>query len=409
MKNKLIISLLLLPLYYHSNAQLGVNTYTPDDKSIMDIRSWPGKGGGVLMPRMDTETRRIMLVGGNADIISIGQAQNSMLVYDTTQNQYYFYNPTIETVGSTVQSLGAGFPDYTAYGATEDAQRGWQVMSPFRTQYIQKTIIDPVLGNQTIQTRNIVLDTLYADGNVGIGFTDLTEVPLYRLHIKGDGYFDTNLKVEQTAEATKVLADTVGTTGKTLLRGYGACPIGTILMWNLPGPFETPTQNQLESEGWKLCDGNGTYEYNGNTYPIPDLTARFVVGLKPSLYKGAANTPYNVTDQTENYELIGNTGGENNHQLLESEMPSHNHGGTTNKDGAHQHNYLDEYRGHAFKRKHDSDQSHWSARDWVSTKERTTYDDDLSAHQHVINNDGGDQAHENRPPYYVVAYIIRVK
>jgi hypothetical protein len=34
-----------------------------------------------------------------------------------------------------------------------------------------------------------------------------------------------------------------------------------------------------------------------------------------------------------------------------------------------------------------------------------------SAHEHVLDmdNTGGNAAHENRPPYYALAYIMRVK
>ena len=411
---KLLLFILTILCSYFCHAQLGVNTYTPDDKSIMDIRVWPGKGGGVLMPRLDTDTRRFMLVGGNADVISIGKAQNSMLVYDTTQNQYYYFNPDIPTVGSTVQTLGAGLPDYTAYGATEDAQRGWQVMTPFRTQYTQKSIIDPS-GNKTLQTRNLILDTLFATGNIGIGFSSLTEVPLYTVHIKGDGYYETNLKVEKQITTERVIADTLGNTGETLLRGYGACPIGTIMMWS-PNTdnkvMTTEIVNQLKAEGWMLCDGS-VCDVAGAAWSgkVPDMQGKFVVALDTNAYDRTHDTPYHVTDKTLNYGRPENTGGEDFHALTEGELPDHQHSGKTNKDGKHQHKYYDRSRTGSVSKDSKSDQSSVT-RTENGSADRITYDDDLSNHEHLFTtykDGGGNQTHENRPNYIVMAYIIRVK
>ncbi len=396
---KLLLFILTILCSYFCHAQLGVNTYTPDDKSIMDIRAWPGKGGGVLMPRLDTDTRRFMLVGGNADVISIGKAQNSMLVYDTTQNQYYFFNPDIPTVGITVQTLGAGLPDYTAYGATEDAQRGWQVMTPFRTQYTQKSIIDPS-GNKTLQTRNLILDTLFATGNIGIGFSSLTEVPLYTVHIKGDGYYETNLKVEKQITTERVIADTLGNTGETLLRGYGACPIGTIMMWS-PNTdnkvMTTEIVNQLKAEGWMLCDGS-VCDVAGAAWSgkVPDMQGKFVVALDTNAYDPTHDTPYHVTDKTLNYGRPENTGGEDFHALTVNELPSHNH--TMNSAGEHSHTY------NRMKRNGGSVADDGSGSQ--NNFEQTSSDGN---HIHTINDTGGNQTHENRPNYIVMAYIIRVK
>ena len=101
--------------------------------------------------------------------------------------------------------------------------------------------------------------------------------------------------------------------------------------------------------GWALCNGsNGT----------PNLRDRFIVG---------AGGSYGV----------GSTGGENQHTLTIDEMPSHNHG----------------YKGH------------------FSYGVRPG-DDDVGAqyfnNTEVTSNTGNNQPHENRPPYYALAYIMKL-
>lgn len=99
--------------------------------------------------------------------------------------------------------------------------------------------------------------------------------------------------------------------------------------------------------GWHLCDGtNGT----------PDLRDRFVVG------------------SGNEYE-IGNTGGEKTHKLTIAEMPSHSH--TIS-------NFPTDISG--------QERGQNSYGEYV-TKETSSV--------------GGNQAHENRPPYYALAFIMK--
>jgi microcystin-dependent protein len=102
-------------------------------------------------------------------------------------------------------------------------------------------------------------------------------------------------------------------------------------------------------DGWALCDGtNGT----------PDLRDRFIVG---------AGNEYS----------IGNTGGEKMHTLTIAEMPSHTHTGRF------------------------ADQREDSSGD------DTTYHVNKGATTNS-GSTGGDQPHENRPPYYALAFIMKL-
>jgi len=141
-------------------------------------------------------------------------------------------------------------------------------------------------------------------------------------------------------------------------------PVGMISMWsgaigNIP-------------IGWKLCDGaNGT----------PNLKGKFIVGYDPA---------------DEDYNTIGATGGEKQHELTNEEMPEHNHGGVTSVAGAHTHTYDWEDTVGLGSPGAEDGSSSFSTRNTSSA----------GNHTHTIFNDGGGEAHENRPPYYTLAYIM---
>lgn len=122
-------------------------------------------------------------------------------------------------------------------------------------------------------------------------------------------------------------------------------PIGTIL------PY-VGDLNKIP-HGWVLCDGN-----NGT----PDLRDRFIVGAG-------------------NLYTIGNIGGENFHQLTVNEMPSHNHGNPNLFFVAHA-NSGGGGPGHV--------------------------GDPYPIRPSTSINVGGNQPHENRPPFLAVYYIMRI-
>jgi microcystin-dependent protein len=94
-----------------------------------------------------------------------------------------------------------------------------------------------------------------------------------------------------------LVADTNGNINTT-----AAVPIGAIIMW-AGSVASIPT-------GWGLCDGT----VHG-TITSPDLTGRFVVGAGQSSTASTFTTQYGV----------GDMGGEEFHQLTGPEMPYHTH------------------------------------------------------------------------------------
>ncbi len=158
------------------------------------------------------------------------------------------------------------------------------------------------------------------------------------------------------------------------LTGNGPVPKGGIIMWS---GSEVPV-------GWALCDGtNGT----------PDLKGRFVVGYHPE------NNDYNNPgDLSTGGVNTANIGGEERHRLSTSEMPSHNHNVrvTTDRYGFFEFASWADDDGD---KNGDYSQANYPDHNW------DYYDPNPQVTQ---QNRGGNTAHENRPPYYVLAYIMKL-
>lgn len=111
--------------------------------------------------------------------------------------------------------------------------------------------------------------------------------------------------------------------------------------------------------GWNLCDG-GTY----NSIVVPDLRSRFIVG-------------YDSSDP--DYNAIGKIGGAKQVILTEAQMPKHKHTMT----------FAELPTGNTANPGYDGGNNNYSQNASKDTNEK-----------------GNDQPHENRPPYYTLAYII---
>lgn len=161
-------------------------------------------------------------------------------------------------------------------------------------------------------------------------------------------------------------------------------PIGFIGMW-AGSIAAVPT-------GWALCDGtNGT----------PDLRDRFIVG---------AGSTY----------AVGATGGANTVTLTEAQIPSHTHNIalTSSSSGAHTHSITDPGHSHTggVGAYNGSQSPTGSAAAGAASSTGTSTTgitvSSAGAHTHTINGDsastGGGAAHENRPPYFALAYIMKL-
>jgi len=156
----------------------------------------------------------------------------------------------------------------------------------------------------------------------------------------------------------------------------GFIPRGGIIMWS-------GAANQVPP-GWKLCDGNNNQPVDGLV--IPDLRSRFVVGAGQG--QGLSN-----------YDS-GTKGGEEMHTLNVNELPAHTHALEIKADGAHVHNIGT--RGF---------ETNGSTGADGSSDDTGIQTQSAGVHNHpnsTIKPTGGGQAHENRPPYFALAFIIKL-
>lgn len=123
-------------------------------------------------------------------------------------------------------------------------------------------------------------------------------------------------------------------------------PSGTIIMWN---------SNDIP-DGWVLCDGSND---------TPDLTGKFVAGA--GLSSNTNETMYELMDK----------GGENFHSLTEDENGRHNHGALTGELG----NNLQE-----------TDKPYFH----------------IAVNRKNTGTSGEGKAHENRPPYVALVFIMKL-
>lgn len=153
-----------------------------------------------------------------------------------------------------------------------------------------------------------------------------------------------------------------------------AFPSGAIVMWS-GAIVDIPA-------GWGLCDGSdGT----------PDLLDRFIVG---------AGSAYDVDD----------TGGADTVSLTTADMPAHDHpfSATTGSGGSHTHGIRSNHSSTGVTAARNP--NFGLIQDGASGAPSAT--DPGGAHTHSVSGttglQGGGAAHENRPPYYALAYIMKL-
>ena len=208
-------------------------------------------------------------------------------------------------------------------------------------------------GNPTYFNNNV---TFYKDVTIG-GEFKYDNLSVKTLSVENSFSVGDDVKVSSgIVTATKFVGNGAD------LTGIVSIPTGVIVMWS----------GTTIPSGWALCDG---------TNSTPDLRNRFIVGANDASKTGITtqtgpgfNATTGVIDDT--YEP-GDIGGETSHQLTVAELAAHTHSGGASYPGSGP----------------EQNQS-------GSVEDRTTFNVDTGS-------TGGDNYHENRPPYYALAFIMK--
>lgn len=204
---------------------------------------------------------------------------------------------------------------------------------------------------------------------------------------------------------------------------------------------ETPIESQLPSgtimqfisevapSGWLLCDGSelskseyaALYKIIGDNYGSPSSDSMF----KLPDFRGRVAIGAGQGNGLSNRHL-GEIGGEETHKLTMSEMPAHNHNGTTSSNGNHTHNVNDP--GHSHTLNGPSITGNNTVSNTFNKNDRTRLDNKTMGqvktnietsnisvgpngdhtHTFTTNNAGGSQPHNIMQPYLATHYIIKV-
>lgn len=324
-------------------SQVGVNVLTTHTSAALQVVSPSGNFRGLLSPTM-TAFNRISISSGN------NVAADGLMVYDVTHKMPYYYN---------------------------SASSRWISMSPF--------VLSTPSGSTGVTPTGFITTPSGSSGfSVGIN----TQTPSKELDVAGNAGITGSVIVGTNATVNGSLTVN-GNFSKSGFPDNPFVPAGTIVMWH----------GSSIPAGWVECNGsNGT----------PDLRGKFIVAAGQ-----AAGTPL-PGDVNPNY-AANTTGGENRHALTKSEIPGHSHkmngdGATVSvSGGAHSHG-VPLIAG-------STGVLGGSGKDVIPTNGNGgTSSSALHSHPNgEFSGQTGDgtsdglsgQAHENRPHYYVLRFIMK--
>ncbi len=174
-------------------------------------------------------------------------------------------------------------------------------------------------------------------------------------------------------------------------------PVGTVV----------PYAGSTAPDGWLTCDGalhdttthndlfhviGYNYGGSGDSFRVPDMQGRIPVGR-------------HSTDS--DFDNLNDSGGEKTHTLTVSEIPEHNHGGSTSTNGNHYHDMPFD----------DGDGGVYGATGITVHNANCGggdcggnglgFTNNTGNHTHTISNQGDGNAHNNLQPYRVLNYIIK--
>lgn len=228
----------------------------------------------------------------------------------------------------------------------------------------------PFKGGTVVPTITIVEEVVQVSAN-GLTFEN-ARTKRYAKFATGTGanYYSwanfkqlqTNKQLEEAKATVKYVDDAIAGIQA------GSIPTGVIVMWS-GSVSDIP-------KGWQLCDNS---VIPGTTKRTPDLRGRFVVGFN---------------NDDSDYKTVGKIGGEKQVAIEEKHLPKHKH---SLKDYCFRESWdVSGFDGYDLVGKGDGNQG-------IDNNSNKLY-----YKNHDTNETGQNVAHENRPPYYVLAFLMKI-
>ena len=321
------------------------NVFTDADHTKLN-----GIESGATGDQSNAEIRAAVAAASDSNVFT--DADHAKLDALTTSN-----GVIVNGVTATTQSQGDGSTKIATTAYTDTAVSNLVDSSPAALNTLNElaAAINDDANFSTTITNSIATKMPLAGGEFTGNVTCENITP--------DGDSSRNLGTNSVRFANVYADNFVGGGGN--LTGVSSFVSGMILLWS--GAI-----NNIPS-GWVLCNGSNA---------APNLQDRFVVG---------AGSGYSV----------GDTGGAQSVTLTSSQMPSHSHSMSVTDPG-HYHTTND-YVARAY---YQEPRNIGSATDG-----NCNYTGDTNSKTTGISvsagNTGGGGSHENRPPYYALAYIMK--
>jgi hypothetical protein len=223
----IIVACVCLTANYTANAQIGINTTSPDSSSVLDITS---DQRGLLIPRLTTDKRKSLT----------DKASNGLLVYDIDLSMFMFFNK---------------------------ATLRWEALNPWQYGNIKK-------GNDDVNTDVIIVPTT----NVGIG----TDKPGAKLHVVGTTKFEGNSTITNdltvgngasnlTVNGSTTINGNLNVNGTISGNGSGVSNVNATQLDSHPGSYYA-TQTDKNELNTKIDNNANSVTLLYNQQPNTTLT-----------------------------------------------------------------------------------------------------------------------------------------
>jgi len=387
-KKLFLLSAITFGFNHLANAQVGIGNSLPNANSILDLTN-STNGKALILPKPIAPISTI--VGGN---------------FDTEAMMFYYQDKVYVRTSTGLNVLSPWIFDGTTTNGIYVAS-GTPVgigIAPITSSTAILTIAD-ASGEVTVSTSTasvVIGDNdfnathMLIDKDELLVKTDANNAGILKLQEDGGSVVVRSSGADAGITTILTAHGSVDAKGKIKENGNDLLPVGSIIMWN----------GTTVPAGWALCDG-GTYTLDaGGTVSTPNLLDRFIVAADVT-----GGTNQGGAGSTNGTYAYAATGGANSVVLDLTQIPSHNHSGNTSTDGAHQHTAQTTFLSD---NDDNDDTGYYIGYSGGSDPQGAGGTHDItnsgSSHSHAFTtgNSGGGLGHENRPPYYALAFIMKL-